>query len=620
MADKCIQRQHDISNPLTRSPDAFLSYSHTSHSGYVQLDPQIGKTVEAFPMVSKGAPPSRLQRLGASCTQVLGDLPTMQNSDRGHEFVPQHQLSDDPVYSAQNDTWEGSSLNLSALGAADEVMFMEEFLLPESNFNNLDSDLVTLRKTNEERSNTSIGWQDTASDLLQNRGTRYSNHSSSEKHPTPVPEVSYARALHISAEDLNVFSAKVRAIDAFGTITSFPIPRRPRIVRALTAYFEYFDPHAPFVQHATFNLRETHPALILAMIAIGSLHLFERDFSHSAYEAACKLLQHYNDVGERALEVTKFEFWPIQATLLCVQFGAFSSNEALLYRSQAQFSSVLAMLRGGLDVVDEKRQVHNQDWETWSFLETFTRLACWTGTLSAIILALDPNSTFICPHQICDLPMPREELYWRAGSEAAWLSQGGNLIRHNTPGLARLAKAVLRGESITDRLSSYGLLCLIGWILGFICNHERLSMGVFASFDPNFTLKMEKALATWEGLFRAHPHANQVSYKQADPLLADCFSLLGSAYYHLFLGRDLQILKILASEDNPRDDELCSLPSGNLRSRPNAQKAVRYAANSWLVRAKMGIAQLHRTAGLTFGGQYFVTAYESGKSATPQNG
>lgn len=42
-------------------------------------------------------------------------------------------------------------------------------------------------------------------------------------------------------------------------------------------------------------------------------------------------------------------------------------------------------------------------------------------------------------------------------------------------------------------------------------------------------------------------------------------------------------------------------------------KAVKYAASSWLVRAKLGVAYLQLTAALEFGGHVLVTAYEGGE-------
>ncbi|KIV79378.1 hypothetical protein PV11_06941 [Exophiala sideris] len=523
----------------------------------------------------------------------VGALPTIARTNTFQYEVPNFALRDDT--------------------------FLEAFFLPEPDFNFPEFD-TTLTQWAQTESWNDVGRHQRNLPLgsqPQDWRSIPSASSSTEKDTVTPREVSYALALQVTENDIDRFKSKMQAIDTFGILENFSFPRRARIVRSLTAYFEYFDPHTPFIHHATFSIGEAHPALVLAMLAIGSLHLFEHQCAHTAYEASCNLLHHYGKGVQYVTESESFEFWPIQATLLCIQFGSFGNDQILFQRSQAQFATVSVMLRAGLDVLDEKRLRYSQDpdWATWSFLETYSRLACWACSLCAIVLALDPHATFIFTHQVCELPMPQEEVFWRAGSAGEWDSLAGPAsLENNTTALSQLSRSILQGEAINHKISSYGLLTLIGWILSYICNHERLSLGVFGKIEPSFVAKIERALTTWEGLFRAHPLANQVSYEQANCLLTDCLSLLSCAYYHLYLGDGLRLLKSLATEETPRDWEENATSCLNFAAQPNGLKAVRYAAQSWLIRAKMGLAQLHLTAGLTFGGQYFVTAYEGGHS------
>ncbi|KAH7303793.1 hypothetical protein B0I35DRAFT_155359 [Stachybotrys elegans] len=515
----------------------------------------------------------------------------------------------------QESNLQGSLLDMSGLSAGDDLTFLEDWLLPESRLNVMEPDIALLHPHLNKNGITTPFISDMQPRLGQSQtyGMRLHSTASVEEDTRSIAEISYAHALQITNDDTAVLSERIHALDTFGIVKGFAFPGRARIVRCLTAYFEYFDSHVPFVQHATFSIRHTHPILVLAILAVGSQYVFEHQFSRAAYEACWKLLHHYGHAPDNRGESPSSYFWPIQASFLCVQLGAFSNNDDWFQRSQAQFSSIAVMLRRGLDLLEQKRQAYlvDLDWETWSFVETYTRLACWTCNLSAIILAYDPHSTFVFPHQLCEIPVPAEEPFWKARSAADWALLGGRSLHMTTPSLMVLAKSLIRGEPIAEKISSYGLLSLLGWLYGYICNHERLTLGMFSGFDSEFTARMEKALATWEDLFRSHPHANQVSYKQADSLLGDCFSLLGSAYYHLYLGKDLRVLKHLAARGSLRPWDESSSFQFDFTAQPNGPKAVRYAANSWLVRAKMGVAQLHRTAGLTFGCQYFVTAYEA---------
>jgi len=68
----------------------------------------------------------------------------------------------------------------------------------------------------------------------------------------------------------------------------------------------------------------------------------------------------------------------------------------------------------------------------------------------------------------------------------------------------------------------------------------------------------------------------------------------------------LQALKRIASETSGS----AALPE--CRVDLSIRKAVKYAASSWLVRSKLGVAHLRRTATLEFGGHDAVTVYEGG--------
>ncbi|EXJ53389.1 uncharacterized protein A1O5_13378 [Cladophialophora psammophila CBS 110553] len=98
------------------------------------------------------------------------------------------------------------------------------------------------------------------------------------------------RVLRLPQEDVNTFEKNTLDIDNYGLISNFIFPSRIRMTRLLSAYFEYFDPHAPIVHRASFDVQKSHPALVLAMLAIGGLHVSEREFAVLAYEACSKLL------------------------------------------------------------------------------------------------------------------------------------------------------------------------------------------------------------------------------------------------------------------------------------------------------------------------------------------
>ncbi|CAI7606830.1 unnamed protein product [Penicillium glandicola] len=232
------------------------------------------------------------------------------------------------------------------------------------------------------------------------------------------------------------------------------------------------------------------------------------------------------------------------------------------------------------------------------------RLACWTVTLSAMILAFDPSSPVVIVQRKCDLPIPSENHIWYSISAKDWELKTKAQSQTQKLSLWKLVEAVFRGEWITTQISPFGLLSMISMILIHICNRERISIGVFDGYDQTFTEKMEKSLSSWEKLWQLHPGAEQVPTNRSDPLLADCFALLGSSCYHLYLGPELQALKDIAR------DPCCRQPLPPCRPTASVLKAIHYAANSWLVRSKLGVLHLKRTAALEYGSHAMVTAYE----------
>lgn len=416
-------------------------------------------------------------------------------------------------------------------------------------------------------------------------------------------------AFDISPGDVAQFQ---KDIAGTGQLNNFPFPRRSRIFRCLSAYFDHVDPHVPIVQHATFSFCGTAPALVLAMLAMGATITSEYQFAESAYEAACKLLDHKMKQNTRASP--SFEFWPIQASLLCAQFGAFSDNKTFAQRSQTQLSNVSGMLKLGLNDLAAKRSEPRQDWKSWSFIETFSRAASWSCSLSAILLAYDHTFHISTQHYLQYVPLPSDEDLWRARSAHEWSSVGGAQQQDSHVSFLTFAESLFNGQPILEKVSCFGLFSLVGWMLLYICNHERMKMSVGSLdlFETDFTTKINKGLEAWETLTRRHLRTGQVMFKQLNPLISDSFPLLGSAYYHLHVGDELRALKEIAGEQAMGAGTSGPQTFPAFSSRLPVYKAVRYAANSCLVRAKLGISHFQQSPDV-YGAHGAIGAFEAGK-------
>ena len=229
--------------------------------------------------------------------------------------------------------------------------------------------------------------------------------------------------------------------------------------------------------------------------------------------------------------------------------------------------------------------------------------------VAAMALAFEPFAMTMPPPMPEPIMCPEDEITWHATSEAEWRATRRIHRNSGSTDLWSLAKGIFNGDPPVNyvRSSAFTMLIVIGAFLCSICTRQRLSLDIYNPCDPDYISRSERALTTWERLWRKHPRAEQSMTRLDDPLLNDCLSLLGSSYYHLYVGEELVVLKQIA--ENPA----CGLGLPAYRHRPETLKVIRYAANSWLVRAKLGVQYLRKAGGLDLGSQQLSSVYETGK-------
>ena len=496
-------------------------------------------------------------------------------------------------------------------GLDDDFMFLEDFLLPTVS-NIIPNYFAPLSLD---------GPQPTAS--CQSKST-FLNTLSGPSRPgsLPVKADSQGRAGPDDASSEHVFYTsdndvegfKRRFYELFESNKEFKFPRRSRIVRCVTAYFDHFDPHVPIVQHASFGISRAHPGLVSMILALGALQLGEKVFATSAYEIGCVLLEDHLSAQQNQHTSNAFESWPIQALLLGVQYGGLGDEGPFQQRAQAHFAMASDLLKNGQRHMEAQWAISEPSWERWSHIETFSRLSLWACTLSAIFLATDPTANYMPHYQLREVPIPLHEDLWRARSAQEWTSIASRTGLYSGPSLGALTRALSAGETIPSSISAFGLLALVGWATSLICMQERvaMSMGPSGALQGDFSRQMERVLNGWEDFAYRRLKLDRAIYRNREALFTDCFPLLGSAYFHLYVGDELRTLK----ENNTRAaDYLAAMKPAlpNFALTESSLKAVRYAAHSWLVRVKLGIGNWRITNVVGYGVQYLTTAYESGK-------
>ncbi|RDI80514.1 hypothetical protein Vi05172_g9460 [Venturia inaequalis] len=496
---------------------------------------------------------------------------------------------------------------MPATGLAHDFTFLEEFLLPNMG-NKIPSYYTPISMDEPQNDSSSLAATlDPNSDQAREGTEPAPSDTEARKGPD---DSSYAHVFYTSENDCDKF--KQRFLELYKSqITEFMFPRRSRLVRCITAYFDHFDCHVPIIHHATFGIYQSHPGLVFMILALGGLQLGERSFATTAYDIGCALIDsHLANSGNQLGDV--FEPWPVQALLLGVQFTAFGDEGPYTTRAQRHYATASDLLRAEQDRMKTEWDTQNPSWEQWARVETFSRLSLWACTLSAMILATDATANYMPHYQLREVPIPLKEELWRARSASEWGTISARTGLYKGPNLGALARALSAGETIPEDISPFGLLALIGWATSSICLQERvaMSMGPSSAVQSNFLREMERVLNGWENFACQRLKLDRAIYRDREPLFTDCFPLLGSAYYHLYVGDELRALKETASR-SAENLATTKPPLPQFQLSDSTLKAVKYAAHSWLVRVKLGIGNWRVTNIVGYGVQYLITAYES---------
>lgn len=176
-----------------------------------------------------------------------------------------------------------------------------------------------------------------------------------------------------------------------------------------------------------------------------------------------------------------------------------------------------------------------------------------------------------------------------------------------------MIKGVLAGEISAASPTSFGLLTLIGAVLAHICAFEAISTDYTLANDQARLNNIEETLVIWEEMWKCHPRSDSLPDSVHGPLLADALSLLSSAYYHIYSSEQLKIMKAFLHDPSQSGQNYELQKLFNCHRQPGLKSALIRAAKALLLRARLGIEQLKKTAGLRFACYTPISAHEGGK-------
>ena len=145
--------------------------------------------------------------------------------------------------------------------------------------------------------------------------------------PGPSQPLTSPKAPQVkSQEEYEEIQNQLKEYDSEGTTSSnFQTLSLEDINACLTAYFNLFHHHLPFLHPESFKPHHVHSTLLLSVISIGALYTFTQDKAYMAHIGS-KLLVSNILTNHESFDSRKCPLWLMQSTLLNIVFASWSGD------------------------------------------------------------------------------------------------------------------------------------------------------------------------------------------------------------------------------------------------------------------------------------------------------
>ncbi|KAI1624695.1 hypothetical protein EDD37DRAFT_657238 [Exophiala viscosa] len=237
------------------------------------------------------------------------------------------------------------------------------------------------------------------------------------KSPGPAQPLSLPKAPQLNNDDERSIIANQLGGDVI-------LPSLPSINLYLTTYFNLFHHHLPFLHPVTFRPESSEPALLLAILSIGSLYNFEQEQAYLLHHGSKKLVNQFLQNKEN-FDSRKCPLWTMQSTLLNMVFESWSGGSQGLEWACSIKSLLANMVAGNkyeLKLRIDGRSGAPPTHEEW-VVEEGCRRTYYAVYIFFGMLTLTYNHTpAISFNEFDSLPLPSSESLWNIEptDEDAW--------------------------------------------------------------------------------------------------------------------------------------------------------------------------------------------------------
>lgn len=145
--------------------------------------------------------------------------------------------------------------------------------------------------------------------------------------PGPSQALTSPKAPQVqSDEEYECIQEKMKACDIEGASqVNFHLQTRADINSGLSAYFNLFHHHLPFLHPESFKPSKVSPSLLLAVLSIGALYTFNQDKAYVLHIGSKMLVNQFLQ-NKESFSSRKCPLWTMQSTLLNMIFASWSGD------------------------------------------------------------------------------------------------------------------------------------------------------------------------------------------------------------------------------------------------------------------------------------------------------
>ncbi|KAI4142683.1 MAG: hypothetical protein LQ341_003140 [Variospora aurantia] len=312
--------------------------------------------------------------------------------------------------------------------------------------------------------------------------------------PGPSQTLTTPKAPQIqSDEEYAQIYEVVSKLETDRSVSGFQLQNRTDVNANLSAYFNLFHHHMPFLHPQSFHPCEVPVTLLLAVLSIGALYTFDQEQAYRLHIGSKMLVNEF--LQNKDFDSRKCPLWIMQSTLLNMVFASWSGDPKGL-EFACSIKSLLAQMVAGnlyeLKLRSDAREGALPSHEAWVDEEGCRRTYYAVYIFFGMLTLTYNHTPAIGFNEFDSLDLPSSESLWNLEvlDEDIWRE---NLSASATITVREAHDSLFQGEPA--RYSAFATRVMINALFLEVWSHKR---SFEALQDVVTEYKLRLALETWE--------------------------------------------------------------------------------------------------------------------------